>query len=431
MACRRKNLIWYGAIITPFVIAFIYLVITDRANDKSEEPITLDRILSDLDEKEPGWRLEDLEAQRQAIPDEENGALCVLAAHKLMGEKRPILPRGGPFDVYWDRPLDENIAEFLVEQINQFRPALTEAHRLEKLPSGRYPVSYPEYGLFGREARRQPVRDILDLLEIEGIVQIHTGHLNEAWQTCLAILNASRSLGDEPVADSQYLRMEIRQKAVDGIIEILKRGEIPVAELFTTLKLLENESGYPLIQVLLRAQRANEHRFWTELDAGRLDVTQTFGISKESVSSDRPFWAGQKLDRHAGALYYLSRVIELLKLPLAEQDKAFKELQRENYGGAFSVYTESVISFEKANHTKLDQAIIALAAERYRLNNHRWPELMSDMIPKYLPNAPLDPVDGKPILYRRLREGILIYAKKSQRGNESEILIPENRRNSE
>jgi hypothetical protein len=320
MACRRKNLIWYGAIITPFVIAFIYLVITDRANDKSEEPITLDRILSDLDEKEPGWRLEDLEAQRQAIPDEENGALCVLAAHKLMGEKRPILPRGGPFDVYWDRPLDENIAEFLVEQINQFRPALTEAHRLEKLPSGRYPVSYPEYGLFGREARRQPVRDILDLLEIEGIVQIHTGHLNEAWQTCLAILNASRSLGDEPVADSQYLRMEIRQKAVDGIIEILKRGEIPVAELFTTLKLLENESGYPLIQVLLRAQRANEHRFWTELDAGRLDVTQTFGISKESVSSDRPFWAGQKLDRHAGALYYLSRVIELLKLPLADQD---------------------------------------------------------------------------------------------------------------
>jgi hypothetical protein len=447
MANRRKNLICFGAIITSFVIAFVYLWITDQANNNSEEPITLDRILSDLDEKEAGWRLEDLEAQRQAIPDDENAALCVLTAHKLLPKQLPIMRLTPSLyqHHYWQIRLDEKTVERFIDQIDQLRPALTEAHRLEKLPRGRFPISYPEYGLWGREAHRQPVLDIAVLLENEALVHLHTGHFEEAWQGCIAILNAARSLGDEPVTTSQDMRMKIRRKAVEGTIEILKRGEVSDAALATTLKLFEKETCYPLIQVYFRAQRGNHHRLWTELDAGRSDATQILGVSKEKVRFVAPFWDSQRLDHkhatHASVLNYLTKVIELLYLPLPVQNKAAKQLKPQEgqmcqYAWEILSGTNAIFFSEKENHAILEVAILAFAAERYRLNNHHWPELISDMIPDYLPSAPLDPVDGNPMLYRRLPDRIMIYSpiwsydREMVENVEVEILNPELRRNS-
>src|ERR1700731_658412 len=53
------------------------------------------------DQLDPGWRLEEIEAKRAIIPDEENGALRVLEARRLFPERWPP-PR---FDEPWrDQP---------------------------------------------------------------------------------------------------------------------------------------------------------------------------------------------------------------------------------------------------------------------------------------------------------------------------------------
>src|SRR6516162_4477381 len=49
----------------------------------------LRRALAELDRAEPGWRLDDIQAAREQIPDEQNGALCVLTAAKLLPGKWP------------------------------------------------------------------------------------------------------------------------------------------------------------------------------------------------------------------------------------------------------------------------------------------------------------------------------------------------------
>lgn len=48
----------------------------------------------------------------------------------------------------------------------------------------------------------------------------------------------------------------------------------------------------------------------------------------------------------------------------------------------------------------------AIAAERFRLANNRWPEILNDLVPKYLEAVPIDPIDGKPIRYAIIPEGI-------------------------
>lgn len=47
----------------------------------------------------------------------------------------------------------------------------------------------------------------------------------------------------------------------------------------------------------------------------------------------------------------------------------------------------------------------ALALERYRLANGQYPDRLEDLLPKYRHELPIDPMDGKPLRYRREADG--------------------------
>jgi len=48
----------------------------------------------------------------------------------------------------------------------------------------------------------------------------------------------------------------------------------------------------------------------------------------------------------------------------------------------------------------------AIAAERFRLANQHWPNKLEELVPTYLDAVPLDPIDGRPIRYAIIPEGI-------------------------
>ena len=50
-----------------------------------------------------------------------------------------------------------------------------------------------------------------------------------------------------------------------------------------------------------------------------------------------------------------------------------------------------------------------MAVERFRLANDRWPERLEDLVPAYLSKIPIDPFDGRPLRFRRLKDGVIIY----------------------
>lgn len=61
-------------------------------------------------------------------------------------------------------------------------------------------------------------------------------------------------------------------------------------------------------------------------------------------------------------------------------------------------------------HACLRCLTVALAAERYRQANNGWPDSFDKLCPQYLPEVLLDPFDGKPLRYRRVEDGIVIYS---------------------
>jgi hypothetical protein len=45
------------------------------------------------------------------------------------------------------------------------------------------------------------------------------------------------------------------------------------------------------------------------------------------------------------------------------------------------------------------------ALERHRLANGGYPKALADLVPRFLPTVPLDPMDGQPLRYRLNADG--------------------------
>jgi len=55
-------------------------------------------------------------------------------------------------------------------------------------------------------------------------------------------------------------------------------------------------------------------------------------------------------------------------------------------------------------------SLAALAIERFRLVERRFPNALDDLTPRYLPTVLVDPCDGTPIRYRPLPTGYMFYS---------------------
>jgi hypothetical protein len=55
-------------------------------------------------------------------------------------------------------------------------------------------------------------------------------------------------------------------------------------------------------------------------------------------------------------------------------------------------------------------AIAAIAAERYRIDQGRWPESLNQLVPRYLSAVPRDPFVNSPLKLLKLPDGLFIYS---------------------
>ena len=52
----------------------------------------------------------------------------------------------------------------------------------------------------------------------------------------------------------------------------------------------------------------------------------------------------------------------------------------------------------------------ALAVERHRLATGQIPQTLDELVPSFMPSVPLDPFDGKPLRFRHLDQGYVVYS---------------------
>jgi hypothetical protein len=380
----------------------------------------LQEAIEEVDRTEPGgWRLEQVEAARAVIPDEKNAGLAVLAVADLLPKKLPDGPR---WEDMADLPppvqLNEEEVRALRSGLAPLVRARNEARRLVAFTSGRYAVRWTDDVFSTLLPHVDKIRPVMWLLDYDARLRLQEGDAEGAWLSGRAILHAARSLGDEPLAISQLVRVAGRELAVRALERILAQGTVSAKGLAEAQAFLSDESGQPLTVLALRGERAGYHHLFTNLENGTIDLSALAG-SKQSSAWDRVSTAlrGPEIRRaHAWLLRYLTEAVAVAKRSGDGQAEALLQQAAELADAPLLAQLllpalTKVMDAIQRTDADLRCAVAGLAAERYRLGHGRWPQSLQALVAEgLLARVPTDPYDGQPLRLRAAPDGVVIYS---------------------
>jgi hypothetical protein len=384
-----------------------------------------------VDQSDPGWRFADLEAARAPAPrGEENAARLVMACETLFPEKLPGLDalrfrlRKGELDKNPRKEIEPAQAMLDAVEIEPARAMLGEARRLAGMSRGRHDVKWNlDNPLATPLTVPQPhhvsvTGVVVNLLTLDAEVLAHEGKVDDALVSIRAALVASHAIGDEPLLVSQFARLEWQDGCAGALEEVLRRGRGSEEKLLAVQKALEAEAAEPLMLRAARAERAGLHGLMTALERGEMSRNQLppLGVRAEGASLVMGHRRATLEAIHAWLLDYTTRFVEIAGRPSEEQAALIKEL----LAAPAQAPPEAMpllrgLPVREIGETchktlaRLRCAVAAVAAERYRLANDRWPDDLAALVPKYLSAVPADPFDGKPLGYANSRLDLTVY----------------------
>src|SRR5437773_2699471 len=175
-----------------------------------------------------GWLLEDIEAQREQIPDEENAALVVARVKSLLPANWPAPlekteHQGEPgTPLNWEERLHELSPELQLEpwvlrgleaNLAKAELARVEARKLVGMTHGRFPIKWQD-NVFMTTLTSQDARSAANLLHYEAALAAQHGDADRAMVSVRGLVATARSIGDEPLLISVLIRVACDAVAV-------------------------------------------------------------------------------------------------------------------------------------------------------------------------------------------------------------------------
>jgi hypothetical protein len=419
---------WVGGILALGLVSMVAYQYVERYLAQQE----LDEVIARLHATDPRWRLADIEADRRVVPAEENSALIILAARGLLPEKWPPRALQSLDDLPPPVALREEQAAKLATELKSAHAALQKARELKDRPFGRHKLEYAPDFLSTLIADQQQTRDIAMLLHLDICDAAHRKDTAQAWASTVALLNAGRSLGDEPLLISALIRIAVDGITIRALERIVAQGEMQPKHLEERQRTLAEEAHVPYFLIGVRGERAGNDRLLSNIETGKLSLMDTLetgarGKRGESTSWLNPmndFLAGAMVRRsHATLLRLETELVEAASLApedryrsIAAVDAAFRAAvsptdRSQIMARLLFPAVVKIAEAEQRMHTHLECCVAGLAAERFRLTTARWPKSLDELVQAGLLDAiPIDLFDGAPLRMRHTKDGVVIYS---------------------
>lgn len=388
--------------------------------------------LAETDALDARWRWDDVAADRPAIVGDRTALAVVLDVSSSL-KLRPfgkLLSRWNgdafPGQLVPNHLLDVadlgHLAALRDERADIF--ALTE--QLHTLPPGRAeprPTTPPHL---------EPCRETIHLLEIAGEHALHEYRVSAAVAGVHAMLRTGAVLRGEPGDLAQLVRMGIRGLAARRVERILGLSEPDTATLAELQGLLLDEADENLTVPGLRGERASGNLVFERLQSGAAPLGEVLHDLERRPRASRTWWENSSAalhayylaGDHAAYLRWCNRLLAVAELPFAEQVPGWQQLdddlmaarRTEGMEGRTRItlrVLRELIQFGAAgprNHVLLTSTATAVAVDRFRRDQQRWPEQLSDLVPAYLPAVPVDPYSGQSLRYRHFPDGVAVYS---------------------
>ncbi|GMW03718.1 MAG: hypothetical protein AMXMBFR84_48520 [Candidatus Hydrogenedentota bacterium] len=370
--------------------------------------------------------LEELNAWYAPVPDPENAAVDYIAAFELMegtdpgGNKleslvlRPdSLPRGVPFPEDW-------LAE-VKGHLDQSAAPLEKIKVASAKSKSRYPIDLNK-GFIVEFPHLGTARSAGRLVSLAAYQSAAAGDFDAYTEYHRQIFAVADSLAMEPTLISQLVWIAVRQVAFTNLQETMSRYAIPDTALVELRKIhrdTETKESYERAYVGERIFGAsNIHAIYTgELDVEAHENLFVSESLKQSVMNAARASENQSLLEEEIA--YLRAFDPILNAKSkswpeildagGQVDLALRSENSLMAGSIADMITRSVAAFARdaaANRT----AAIATSIEQFRNKRNRLPVDLLEMVPEYFQAVPKDPFDDKPLKYKRLPVGYVVYS---------------------
>lgn len=395
----------------------------------THQPVPADRLArvqAELDAADPGWRLEQLLAAREAACPPDNENLILLARDVDARTPREYTDWLGASDG-WLHPTRVNhlpsvadadaarrtrdLCREVIEAARKGRPGNRGGTRLQVPPN---PLDV-------RLDHNQPVRLTISLLELDAHVSAIDGDPDRAVAGILAACHTGRALGDEPTLITQLVRIACTAIARATAERVLAWGQ-PRAGLAELQAIFLAEAGEPLLTVGFRGERAMMNRLFENIESGR--VTDTTGIYRAGTGAPEARLRAVGLAAYREHLpedyeYMMgvyARLIAISRTPEHEQRALFAavplppEDDRHLISRILLPAWDRIAEAHLRSKAHLRSAAAGVACERFRRAHGRWPKDLAELPKELLPAVPADPYTGEPIRFRRTENGVVIYS---------------------
>jgi hypothetical protein len=412
---RRLRLLGLAALV--LIIGLVVKYLLDREPSKRR----VREAVSRLDEVEPNWRLDELEATRAPVPDEVNGALCVQATASILGDRWDVI---NGEEVIWKWSANERLPDDLLHRIADelvwLTPAVAAALPLKDREAGRFPpVSQHHNPLETLYRHLHPLRGVGRLLRLIAYHHCWQGEYSEALHAVRGVVNSGRALGDEPPVISQLTRMSCVGLGCEAAQHVLGQGEPGPRELAALQGVLEKESAFRPLEVMLKGDRAMAHQVCELLGNGELTLSELKGPREKPTWDEHVlgFRYRQKFrEWHLEVFPIYGRALEIARMPMHERGPEM-ERHEKSAKAKPSIVTlllmPGLAKLERSDrhqHALVRCTIVALAAERHRRQKGDWPvslDALAELVPE---ECRTDPCSGRPLLLKRTADGLLVYS---------------------
>lgn len=414
-----------------------------------------DRILdlaAELDQRDPGWRWDELRASQPKIPDGENGLPLLIgiagATPGAVGKARPslVIKTVPGYGQIWNslggdlaaidptEGLNDDFAKELSAELQ-----LTEVVRKQLLDLLRFPSARDDVGSFSLRFFSAPkfpygIQALPELLSIELEAALLAQDRRLIQERAHLLVHGLKLLGES--GGSWNLREYFNSFTQAGrrLERMLAHGDGEEA----ILKKMQDElMGIDLKKQYiqwLRLQRASDFALYDFLANHREEYSKLLKLAwyQQLLFSlmENDLYEGQakmvefftyRLDQFKGlpdAQVKIKQMIEKLERSQPNSDNVVQRKWNEIFNSV-SLHALNRInhcsrnvdpSFQQARAAR-EVMVAALVAERFRLKNGRWPNDLHELVPTFLVEVPKDPCSpGNELRWKVTPTGRVVYS---------------------
>ncbi|CAN5618645.1 hypothetical protein BH11PLA2_BH11PLA2_19300 [soil metagenome] len=410
------------AVVVSVVVRTIWLV-GEREIDRSAGERALNETFVATEATDPEWQWDQLNANRRFPASDKNSAELISRIKSLMPSDwvhqinpKQWEPEHSPQSA--NKRISESTLTAVRRELTIANDAVVLARTLKDFPQGNRTITITPDVLSTPLQSTADTRVISRLLRWDALLAASDGKRELAADNLIAILNCSRSVGDEPFLVSQVVRIGARSIAACTLEEVLGKTELSEKSLAALQEAWLLDADVPLLLNGLRGERAAYDRMLKNLMDGTYTPGSNANQPKVDVSFEGYAWwlyRGRLPAERAYYHKYVSAGVAAARLPIHEQMSAITALPalppaEMKMTCLLLPAVEKVANSYWRSVAEARCIVVALACERYRLKHGAWPRQLLDLPKELLQSIPVDPFNAQALRFLHLEEGIMIYS---------------------